>query len=58
MSDLSSGSSAITFYILNASDVTSEPTPVPADVVAMAITAANVQAIDSYPVSTNIEYST
>ncbi len=49
--DLSIGSSLITFFVLNATDQNSSPVPVPAAVVVMAFSDANVQAVDSYPVS-------
>lgn len=49
--DLESGSSVIIFYILSTTDMTSDPTPLLADVVATAISASNVQEIDEYPVS-------
>lgn len=48
---LSLGSSIITFHILNTTDMTSEPTPVAAGIIATAFAAANVQEVDSYPVS-------
>lgn len=38
------------FHILNGTDMTSDPVPVPALLVVMAIEAANAQEVDSYPV--------
>ena len=52
--DLSSGSSIITFFILNATDRTSAPVPVLAALVVMAISSVNIQEVDSYPVSASM----
>ena len=49
--ELSRGSSSIIFHILNGTDTSSDPIPVPALLIAMAIEASNVQEVDSYPVS-------
>lgn len=56
--ELSRGSSLITFYILNGTDVTSDPTFVEAGLIDMAFRASNVQEVDSYPVSISGEDQT
>ena len=49
--DLSGGVSTVTFFILNATDTTSDPSYVPATLLVAGFTAASVQEVGSYPVS-------
>ena len=53
--DLSNGVSTINFFILNGT-VPSSPRYVPAAAIVAAFTAANIQELDTYPVSATLVY--